>query len=998
MSKRYKKDKKNKNKSDSPISSDTSSQNSSSYSNNSSSSYSQSSNDSSLSSMSSESSEPSSTGGSYESNTSTSSSSLSNSGNDKRSTKTKVGTKKKKYYKRRNFITRKTPKEKMKNKTQKQKKYKVKGKLKRKKKRKKKSKREGRGKGKGKGNGKGKRKEKRKRKDRLYEKEKNKKRTKIRRKKIKKKKTEIETEKDLEKEFGLSKIEQFKTEQEDQSYQKPILEHFKPEEIQKKIDYDISIKSKQEEKSKLNHKIISQRKCIDRLKKKDLVTLNELNTKIINSSKDIINLKDDNCVILKLALKKICSNKRKGFHSLDCDNYLKCIDLCIIINITDKIQNDFESFQNNLFGWINCIYTTFQQILRVSVIITYKKQGITNKNYQKRNQNLDLNSNQVIKSRDNKYIILIYDFVIINSVPVIKSIINTIITFIDKQKKMNHNNKNDNNNNNNRTKENENIKTKYYSSNILDSLNQTKKLNWISESRLILHFASLYKYKNKDSLKKVIHNEQQNNNIEEDIDNKKEEEETMNQKEMHNKENKEFVIRAKKFIKKSVLWYLINREIYYYFVKMDLTTNKHCEKFMKEYKYYDLPNSIQVRKYNNTVTGLPILTMVAKVLQNGITNKERDLKKYLDSLKMPLYCQKIIRKEKTIFCYNEKLDSQVDEEKFWTDEYDATIIRLDPKFTFEDLENHKFHFEYYKTKIKINVKPLGSGKFRTAHKMVDLIFGKNLVAKRFNITGKSTEDQKQDSIKEMVIQTLTKNLAQKFNSLLQKQVINYLDVFVYYVPGFKKNQFLCVEPFIEGTFTKWSNNGKWKYDFTKHTLIHCFSHWSYQFTKKKLLVVDLQGVDNVLTDPSIHFVDSKLDLISNLGENGIAEWFRTHLCSENCKRFNLEKNEKSPSHDDLAEDQISKENCKKLICSNPWCTKFVSNIKFPLKLKNVHYCKDCIQNGGKEGILKKMKVNQVKKIPFEIKIKFIGILDQKKGDKKKKGEKKGKKKGDGVKF
>ena len=72
-----------------------------------------------------------------------------------------------------------------------------------------------------------------------------------------------------------------------------------------------------------------------------------------------------------------------------------------------------------------------------------------------------------------------------------------------------------------------------------------------------------------------------------------------------------------------------------------------------------------------------------------------------------------------------------------------------------------------------------------------------------------------------------------------------------------------------------------------------FSHFTYRYTKRRLLVCDLQGVLNSspplfeLTDPVIHFRSKRgrrnLFGRTNRGRKGINDFFRSHKCSALCR-------------------------------------------------------------------------------------------------------------------
>lgn len=79
-----------------------------------------------------------------------------------------------------------------------------------------------------------------------------------------------------------------------------------------------------------------------------------------------------------------------------------------------------------------------------------------------------------------------------------------------------------------------------------------------------------------------------------------------------------------------------------------------------------------------------------------------------------------------------------------------------------------------------------------------------------------------------------------------------------------------------------------------------FSHFSHNFSKRKMMVCDLQGVLETdcsppvykLTDPVIHYSSSRgrtnVFGRTDRGQKGINSFFRTHKCSELCRALNRE--------------------------------------------------------------------------------------------------------------
>ena len=72
----------------------------------------------------------------------------------------------------------------------------------------------------------------------------------------------------------------------------------------------------------------------------------------------------------------------------------------------------------------------------------------------------------------------------------------------------------------------------------------------------------------------------------------------------------------------------------------------------------------------------------------------------------------------------------------------------------------------------------------------------------------------------------------------------------------------------------------------------------------KLMVVDLQGVNYILTDPQIHCeADHKVDFCGegNLGNDGMLEFFYNHKCNSICRSLRLINLE--PEYD-FSEDEV----------------------------------------------------------------------------------------------
>ena len=160
---------------------------------------------------------------------------------------------------------------------------------------------------------------------------------------------------------------------------------------------------------------------------------------------------------------------------------------------------------------------------------------------------------------------------------------------------------------------------------------------------------------------------------------------------------------------------------------------------------------------------------------------------------------------------------------------------------------------------------------------------------------------------------------------------------------------MLVEEELEGRFTKWNNNAgavkSWSASKNKASagsalgigtmalleedeeedeedeedpapiqtedVPQAFSHFTYEHSKDKKLVCDLQGIWNpddgfVLTDPVVHYVSSRgkkhKNGVTDKGLEGVKRFFGTHECNALCTKIGL----KPRSSDDLIFELSSK--------------------------------------------------------------------------------------------
>uniref|UniRef100_A0AAR2J8R6 non-specific serine/threonine protein kinase n=1 Tax=Pygocentrus nattereri TaxID=42514 RepID=A0AAR2J8R6_PYGNA len=151
-------------------------------------------------------------------------------------------------------------------------------------------------------------------------------------------------------------------------------------------------------------------------------------------------------------------------------------------------------------------------------------------------------------------------------------------------------------------------------------------------------------------------------------------------------------------------------------------------------------------------------------------------------------------------------------------------------------------------------------------------------------------------LREIQQQRAAQKLMQVFNQIKPSSVPHsprFLDVSLLWWQA--EGQWLTIEGNMSGDFMKYNNNTGEEISpcCALEETVLAFSHWTYEYTQKELLVLDLQGVGVDLTDPSVIRADDKSsseDLVfgpANLGDDAVQSFILKHTCNSCCRRLGL---------------------------------------------------------------------------------------------------------------
>ena len=268
------------------------------------------------------------------------------------------------------------------------------------------------------------------------------------------------------------------------------------------------------------------------------------------------------------------------------------------------------------------------------------------------------------------------------------------------------------------------------------------------------------------------------------------------------------------------------------------------------------------------------------------------------------------KSNKNLFCVGKTLEQEVDESRTFNksissikEEVNAIchsfLIKKD-RDMYIDWKNPYISHLKVETKCLIDDIPFSEGALRYAYYLYDKEVEMNFVAKldkiitgdRNNLKGYSRE---LESI--AICQHISNEFDERIVNLIPKDqtniLLNYIHSYIYEITSRSKlnkyNKYYYVENYLPGKYIKYNNNAGWVTDnIAEQTLVaQAFSHFSYQFTQGYLMIVDLQGVGGLLTDPQIHCLDEDKFGVGNSGYIGFIRFFLTHNCNKYCKALGL---------------------------------------------------------------------------------------------------------------
>eukprot|EP00475_Leptophrys_vorax_P019959 TRINITY_DN2732_c0_g1_i1.p1 TRINITY_DN2732_c0_g1~~TRINITY_DN2732_c0_g1_i1.p1 ORF type:complete len:619 (-),score=152.24 TRINITY_DN2732_c0_g1_i1:224-2080(-) len=199
--------------------------------------------------------------------------------------------------------------------------------------------------------------------------------------------------------------------------------------------------------------------------------------------------------------------------------------------------------------------------------------------------------------------------------------------------------------------------------------------------------------------------------------------------------------------------------------------------------------------------------------------------------------------------------------------------------------------------VKITPEPFAHGAMRNCFRMkklpqdphapsvhvLDWKHAPNYVAKNYRNDDQTPKSQ---YFLDVRVQAEAAYWAKRYNMRNPPKKVDMIYVFVIEMIDRPDCPLFCVERFIEGDYIKHNSNSGFLEDKFRRLTPQCFSHFTYHESDGELIVVDVQGVDDLYTDPQIHTQDYRFGT-GDMGFRGMALFFSTHSCNPLCKLLQL---------------------------------------------------------------------------------------------------------------
>jgi hypothetical protein len=192
--------------------------------------------------------------------------------------------------------------------------------------------------------------------------------------------------------------------------------------------------------------------------------------------------------------------------------------------------------------------------------------------------------------------------------------------------------------------------------------------------------------------------------------------------------------------------------------------------------------------------------------------------------------------------------------------------------------------------IKIESEPFAKGSQRVAFHCLELCdTEKKLNDEGVRCVAKLAIDPLEDKETYFLnawIQNYAKKFGEKYNLFNPPKKVEFLSAWVLQLIERQGSPLCGVEMYMAGEYRKHNNNFGYVSEAERNTP-QAFSHFSYECSGHKILICDIQGVNDLYTDPQVHSVRGNEFGHGDLGQEGFKKFLASHRCNPICRYFRL---------------------------------------------------------------------------------------------------------------
>ncbi|KAI1139309.1 hypothetical protein F5Y05DRAFT_412414 [Hypoxylon sp. FL0543] len=186
--------------------------------------------------------------------------------------------------------------------------------------------------------------------------------------------------------------------------------------------------------------------------------------------------------------------------------------------------------------------------------------------------------------------------------------------------------------------------------------------------------------------------------------------------------------------------------------------------------------------------------------------------------------------------------------------------------------------------------PFAQGAIRTSSYARTAASTNRFVVKSYKKSGKGIAHLAED----LRCQALCKAFALEFNALMggMYSIDFIVTACLQGKPGTASaGRCISLEPLLEGEYVKYNNNCGYVNEEGGpfNQTAQAFSHFTFERSRGRFLITDLQGAGLMLTDPSVQTLDEDRFKLNdtNLNKEGFKFFFATHACNSICQQLGL---------------------------------------------------------------------------------------------------------------